>query len=397
MNICFYFQIHQPFRLIDYSFFQIGKSHLYENEKLNQQILQKIANNCYLKTNNLLISLINKFPGQFNVAFSISGMALEQFEKYQPEVLTSFQALGKTNQVEFLAETYYHSLASLFSAEEFEFQIHLHEKAILKYFNQKPSSFRNTELIYDNKIAEIAELLGYKTILTEGVDRILKGRSPHHVYQASHSKKIKVLLRDHQLSDDISFRFSDTNWKDYPITTKKFISKLQKLEKTAETVNIFLDYETFGEHQSSETGIFEFLESMISECIQKQGYTFKTPRQITDDLIAKDVYEVEDYISWADSERDLSAWLSNSMQYEALHKIYSLRNDVLKTGNEDLIQIWSRLQTSDHFYYMCTKYWADGDVHQYFSPFGSPYDAYIYYMNVISDFELVLKKTPKAH
>jgi alpha-amylase len=396
VNICLYFQVHQPFRLLDYNFFQIGKSHFYENEKLNKQILQKIANNSYLKTNALLLKLIKKYPAKFNVAFSISGIALEQFELYALEVLTSFQTLAQTKQIEFLGETYYHSLASLYSKEEFIFQIELHKKAIKKYFDQIPTTFRNTELIYDNRIAQIAQELGYQTILTEGVDRILKSRSPHSLYSATQNKNIKVLLRDYNLSDDISFRFSDLNSEEYPITVKKTISKLKKLEKKAETVNLFMDYETFGEHQSESTGIFTFLENLITECIDNQGYTFKSPAEISSLLEIKGEYDVPDYISWADSERDLSAWLSNSMQYEALHKIYDLREKVLKSKNQELISIWSRLQTSDHFYYMCTKYWADGDVHKYFSPFNSPYDAYIYFMNVVSDFDLVLKQTLKS-
>ncbi len=395
MNICFYFQVHQPFRLLDYNFFQIGKDHFYENDALNRQILQKIASNCYLKTNALLLELIKKYPS-FNFSFSLSGMVLEQFALYQPEVLHSFQQLAKTGQVEFLGETYYHSLASIYSKDEFEFQVKLHEKAIEKYFSQKPTTFRNTELIFDNVIAKIAEELGYNTILTESVDRILKNRSPHQAYAASNTSHIKVLLRDYHLSDDISFRFSDKSWQDYPITVKKYVAKLKKLNPEAETVNLFMDYENFGEHQPESSGIFAFLKNLVSECIDNQGYTFKSPQQISEMLKPKDEYSVEDYISWADTERDLSAWLSNSMQYEALHKIYALRTDVLKTENEDLIKVWSRLQTSDHYYYMCTKYWADGDVHKYFSPYNSPYDAYIFFMNILSDFELLVKKALKG-
>jgi len=380
---------------LDYNFFQIGKDHFYENDALNKQILQKIAANCYLKTNALLLDLIHKHPS-FNIAFSISGMALQQFELYQPEVLASFQELAKTGNVEFIAETYYHSLASLYNVEEFEFQVNKHDAAIYAYFGQKPVTFRNTELIYDNAMAKIAEQMGYKTILTEGVDRILKGRGPHCIYNAPHTSHIKVLLRDYELSDDIAFRFGDKNWVDYPITVEKFVDKLQKLEVSAETVNLFIDYETFGEHQPESSGIFSFLKAFVTECIDKQHYTFYSPKQISENLEANNEFFVADFISWADSERDLSAWLSNSMQYEALHKIYAMRNDILKTKNADLIQMWSRLQTSDHFYYMCTKYWADGDIHKYFSPFNSPYDAYIFYMNILSDFELVIKKALKG-
>jgi alpha-amylase len=258
-------------------------------------------------------------------------------------------------------------------------------------FDQTPTTFRNTELIYDNEIAKQAEKLGFKTILSEGVDRILKNRNPNVAYQAPETNDLKILLRNSTFSDDISFRFNDKNWQEYPLTPKKFIAKLKKYEAQADSINIFLDYETFGEHQNEDTGIFNFLKNLIVECIDVQKYTFKSPKIISNELTANQVYYVEDYISWADTERDLSAWLSNSMQFEALHKIYDMRTEVLRTENDDLIEIWRRLQTSDHYYYMCTKYWADGDVHKYFSPYNSPYDAYIYFMNIISDFELVLK------
>jgi alpha-amylase len=397
MDVCLYFQIHQPHRLLEYSFFQIGKNHFYENDELNEKILNKIADNCYLPANKILLKLIKAHPGKFKVAFSISGITLEQFKIFRPDVLKSFQELAKTGSVEFLAETYYHSLSFLYNKEEFAFQVKKHGDLIAEYFGQKPKIFRNTELIYSNEVAQYAEGMGYTGILTEGVDRILKTVKPHQLFKPTGTSKIATLLRDHTLSDDISFRFSDKTLKDYPLTAKKYVAKIEKIksETDAKTVNLFMDYETFGEHHHEETGIMKFLEKFPSELIEN-GIEFKTPSEIIKSLNAKEEYNVPDYISWADTERDLSAWLSNSMQYETLAKINEMRNEVLSTENEDLINTWRKLQTSDHFYYMCTKYWADGDVHKYFTPFHSPYDAYIFYMNVLSDFEITLKKAPKV-
>lgn len=397
MRICLYFQVHQPYRLQEYNFFQIGREHFYENEPLNKHILQKIAQNCYLKMNEHLLGLIKKYPDKFHLAFSLSGTAIEQFENYCPEVLESFQKLSQTGNVEFLSETYHHSLAFLYSRDEFEYQVNLHKNKIEKLFNYTPLTFRNTELIYDNDLAQKAEEMGYKVIITEAVDRILKKRHSFHLYSAPFTSKIKILLRDYELSDDISFRFSDPNWKEYPITPKSYTQKIKrKEEKGAECINIFMDYETFGEHQNQSTGIFDFFNQFVENAIEKEGWTFASPSQVSNELSAKDEYAVSDYISWADTERDLSAWLSNSMQYEALHKIYHLRNQVMSVDSHELTSVWRKLQSSDHFYYMCTKYWSDGDVHKYFSPYNSPYDAYIYYMNILSDFELLLKKAYKT-
>ena len=394
MNICFYFQVHQPLRLLEYSFFQIGKNHFYENTSLNNSILDKIVDKCYLKTNNILLTLINKYQGKFKITFSISGIALEQFQKHRPEVIESFRALADTNCVEFLSETYYHSLSFLYDKVEFQEQVKKHDDLIQELFGQKPQIFRNTELIFNNELALYIENMGYTGILSEGVDRILKGRKPDHLYKASGSE-IKCILRDYELSDDIAFRFSDKSFKDYPITAEKFVNKIISNRENAQTVNIFLDYETFGEHQSEENGIFKLLEEIPKKLLERTDIEFKTPSQLVIELPATDIYDASDYISWADTERDLSAWLSNSMQYEALGKIYELKSLVDETKNPEIKESWSKLQTSDHFYYMCTKYWADGDVHKYFSPFNSPYDAYIYYMNIISDLEITLKKALK--
>lgn len=394
MDICLYFQVHQPLRLLEYTFFQIGKNHYYENAELNQNLLNRISDNCYLPANAILLKLIKANPGKFKITFSITGIVLEQFKIFRPDVLKSFQELAKTGAVEFLGETYYHSLSFIYDKAEFEYQVKKQEQILQELFGLKPTVFRNTELIYNNDLADYVQKMGYNGILSEGVSRILKQKSPHVCYKSAGANPIPVLLRDYLLTDDIAFRFGDKKSPDYPLTPKKFVQKISILDKEAKLVNIFMDYETFGEHKHEETGIFKFLEKMPSELIA-HNITFKTPSEIVHLSGNEAVFDVPEFISWADTQRDLSAWLSNSMQYESLSKLYSMKHEVLSVDDIQLTNTWRKLQTSDHFYYMCTKYMADGDIHKYFSPFNTPYDAYIYYMNVISDFEIVLKKTPK--
>lgn len=384
-SVCFYFQVHQPFRLREYSFFQIGKEHNYEYEDKNAFLLNRIAEKCYLPTNRLLLKLIQKYKGKFKVCFSISGCAIEQFALYRPDVLVSFQKLAKTKCVEFLAETYYHSLSFLFSQKEFIRQVNKHQDKIESLFGKKPQVFRNTELIYSNDLAKVVANLGFKGVLCEGVDRLLHGRSPSFLYKAKNVENIKCLLKNYMLSDDIAFRFSDRSWSEFPLTAEKFAQWIANQGNGA--VNLFLDYETFGEHQSKETGIFTFLEKLPELLLQKENIDFKTPSELLDELPIVDEYDVATPISWADEGRDLSAWLENKMQQEAVRRVYSIETEVLKSHDEKLIETWGRLQTSDHFYYMSTKYQNDGKVHAYFSPYDSPFDAYINFMNVLSDFE----------
>lgn len=390
-SVCFYFQVHQPFRIKKYSFFDIGNDHFYEDADKNREILDKVSEKCYLKTNQKMLELIHRHQGKFRISYSLSGVFIEQCENYRPDVLQSFIDLAKTGCVEFISETYYHSLSFLFSKKEFKRQIEEHAQKIKQYFGQTPVIFRNTELIYNNELAVFMEKMGYKGILCEGVDRLLGQRSPNFLYQPVGTKKIKALLKNYRLSDDIAFRFSDRNWAEFPLTADKFASWVHKIAGNGEVLNLFMDYETFGEHQWESTGIFEFLDHMPAEIMKHPDFDFKTPSEVIAENTARDQYDAHEFISWADIERDLSAWKSNSMQEEAFSKIYALEKKVMAIGNQDLIDIWSKLQTSDHFYYMCTKFWADGDVHKYFSPYDSPYDAYIYYMNVISDFEITVK------
>jgi len=396
-SICFYFQVHQPFRVKNYSFFDIGQSPFYEDDKKNEEILNKVAEKCYLKTNKKMLELIKRHKGEFRISYSISGTAIEQFEKYRPDVLQSFIDLANTGCVEFLSETYSHSLSFIYSKTEFKRQVKKHSDMIMKYFNQKPKVFRNTELIFNNELASYIEEMGYKGIICEGVDTLLKGRTPNYLYRSVNTESIKLLLKNHRLSDDIAFRFSDKGWKEHPLTVDKYKQWVFNVAGSGETINLFMDYETFGEHQWESTGIFDFLDHLPGEILKHPDFNFKTPSEVVDSYTVRDVYDAHNFTSWADTERDLSAWLSNSMQKEAMKRIYSLENDILKCGNPHLLNIWERLQTSDHFYYMCTKFWSDGDVHKYFSPYDSPYDAYLYYMNVYSDLECRVKNALKAN
>jgi alpha-amylase len=394
-SICFYFQVHQPFRIKNYSFFDIGNSHEYEDDQKNREIMNKVADKCYIKTNEKMLDLIQRHKGKFKISYSISGTAIEQFEKYRPDVLESFIRLANTGCVEFLSETYYHSLSFIYSKDEFKRQIEKHAAVIKKYFNQEPKVFRNTELIYNNELGAFIENMGYQGIICEGADRLLNGRSPNFVYRNPISENIKLLLKNYRLSDDIAFRFSDKGWAEYPLTADKFKNWVHEIAGNGEVINLFMDYETFGEHQWESTGIFNFLDQLPAEILKHPDFNFKTPSEIIESFPARDIYDVHGFSSWADTERDLSAWLSNSMQEEALKQIYSIEKEVLSCGNTDIINVWQRLQTSDHYYYMCTKFWNDGDVHKYFSSFDSPYDAYLHFMNVFSDLECEVKNIQK--
>ncbi len=394
-SICFYFQVHQPFRIRNYSFFDIGNDHFYEDEKANKEIMHKVADKCYIKTNAKMLELIKRHNGKFRISYSISGTAIEQFERFRPDVLASFVELAETGCVEFLSETYSHSLSFIYSREEFKRQIDKHRRVIKKYFNQEPTVFRNTELIFNNELAAFIESLGYKGLICEGVDWMLNGRSPNFPYKAVGCDKLKLLLKNHKLSDDIAFRFSDRGWTEWPLTVDKYKKWVHNVAGNGQTINLFMDYETFGEHQWESTGIFEFLDKLPAAVMEHPDFDFKTPSEVVDAYEAHDTYDVHNFTSWADTERDLSAWLSNSMQRESIKRIYSLEKDIKDLNDPDLLNVWERLQTSDHYYYMCTKFWNDGDVHKYFSPYDSPYDAYMYFMNVFSDLECQLKNKMK--
>ncbi len=390
--IIFYFQVHQPFRLKQYRFFDIGYDHYYYDDFANRSVMQKVAQKCYLPMNNLLLELIEKYPGKFKVAFSISGTAIDQFKLYAPEVLDSFKKLAKTGQVEFLDETYAHSLASLKSQREFQRQVQMHNKLMRELFDYNPTVFRNTELIYSDDIAKMVYRMGYKAMLTEGAKHVLGWRSPNFVYYSGVEPKLKLLLKNYQLSDDIAFRFSNRFWDQWPLTAEKYVAWLNAIDKKHEVINLFMDYETFGEHQWAETGIFDFMRALPEYVFKYTDFQFMTPSEAINTFQPVAPIHVPNPISWADEARDLTAWLGNEMQTEAFDKIYSLEDKVYQVNDPQIWKDWLYLQTSDHFYYMCTKFFADGDVHKYFNPYKTPYDAFVNYMNVISDFELQLQQ-----
>jgi len=391
--VIFYFQVHQPFRLRrDYRFFDIGANHFYEDLEANEGILNKVAEKSYLPTNNLLLELIDRYDGKFKVSFSISGVVLEQFEKYNPQVLESFQQLARTGCVEFINETYYHSLSFLFSRKEFKEQVLAHKKKIKDLFGQTPTTFRNTELIYNNDIAEFIEKMGYKTILAEGANQVLGWRSPNYLYQPIGCYKLNLLLKNFKLSDDIAFRFSNTDWDDFPLRAEKFAGWLHSINGNGEVINLFMDYETFGEHQWKDTGIFEFMRALPYEVLKHPDYEFLMPKEASQHYTPLAKIDVPYFISWADVERDLTAWLGNPLQDSAIEMIYSMENAIKSSKDLDLIHTWRKLLTSDHFYYMCTKWFSDGDVHKYFNPYDTPYDAFLIYSNVMNDLMETIKK-----
>lgn len=388
-SVCFYFQVHQPFRIKKYSLFHIGRDHDYFNDSSesnlnNERVFRKVAAKCYLPANALLLELLQRHP-DFRVSFSLSGVFLEQAERFMPEVLVSFSRLVKTGRVELLAETYYHSLASLYSFDEFAHQVRMHQDLIKRFFGVRSHVFRNTECIYHNEIAHFARALGFSGIIAEGADDILGWRSPNFVYSPKGIEGMKLLLKNYRLSDDIAFRFSSREWTEWPLDAGKFASWVSAYNGAGEVINLFMDYETFGEHQWESTGIFDFLRALPGEIFSRKDNNFKTPSEVIASYPARGELDVSRYVSWADIERDLSAWRSNAMQWGALAGIYAFRDRVLATNDDALIADWRKLQTSDHFYYMCTKWFADGDVHKYFNPYESPYEAFISYMNVFND------------
>ena len=385
-SICLYFQVHQPNRLRQYRFFDIGKNSHYYDDFTNRTILRRIAQKCYLPMNELLLQQIEEQKGAFKVAFSITGTALEQFDRYCPEVLDSFKKLAATGCVEFLSETYYHSLSSLASESEFKHQVAKHKEAIEKYFGVTPTTFRNTELIYSDSIANMVGDLGFKTILTEGAKHVLGWQSPNYLYKATTKKNQKLLLRNSGLSDDIAFRFSNKGWENWPLTTDKFVSWLKSGD--GEIVNLFMDYETFGEHQAASTGIFDFMKYLPAAVLADGEFEFVTPARAARKHKPVAPLCIPDAISWADEERDTSAWLGNELQNEAFNKLYSLSEKLAILNDAELWSDFGHLQESDHFYYMFTKYFSDGAVHKYFNPYDTPFEAFINYMNVLSDFML---------
>jgi len=391
VSICFYFQVHQPFRMRRYPIFDIGKKSDYFDDHKNIEVLKKVARKCYIPANNLMLDLLDQHP-DFRISYSLSGVFMEQCEKWAPEVLESFKKLVATGRVEILSETYHHSLAYLFSKEEFKAQVELHRQKVKELFGVEPRVFRNTELVYNNEIAKFVEDMGFDGIISEGWDPVLGWRSANFVYRPKTTTRIKLLMKNYRLSDDIAFRFSNRGWAEWPLTTDKFCNWVNAYNGSGECINLFMDYETIGEHQWEDTGIFDFLRHLPGELLKHPDNSFKTPSELVDNCEAKDEIDCHHMISWADIERDLSAWLGNRIQQSSASRVYALEKDIKELDDPELLEDWRKLLTSDHLYYMCTKWFNDGDVHKYFNPYDSPYDSFINFMNVMNDLTIRIKE-----
>ena len=392
-DICLYFQVHQPNRLKPYSFFDIGHDPYYEDDALNRDILRKVSEKCYLPASQLMLDILNAHP-EFKVAFSLSGVFIEQAEHHAPEVIRLFRKLQATGRVEFLAETYYHSLCYRHSGAEFVRQVKLHENKLREVFGvSKPRVLRHTELIYFNELAQFAEEMGYDGMLAEGVPAHLRGRHPNGVFTAPGVKQLKTLTRNCALSDDLAFRYGTPSWDEHPLTVEKYAEWISR--EPGDAVNLFIDFETIGEHKWADTGVFEFWEQ-LPPALLAAGSRFLHPSEVVDQCDSLGTYDVHAPSSWADSSKDLSAWKGNPMQLEATRKILSLENEVKAHNDPDLLHQWSKMQTSDHFYYMYTKGEADGEVHDYFNPYPSPYEGYVYFMNALSDLQVRLDSKEMA-
>ncbi|MCB0515792.1 MAG: hypothetical protein R2798_10620 [Chitinophagales bacterium] len=387
-SICFYFRAHQPNRLKQFTFFEIGTDHFYEDDDLNKHYLDQVSESCYLPTNALMMELIERYEGKFKICMSLTGTFIEQMEHHRPDVLESFKKLHQTGCLELIAETYYHSLASEYSVDEFKRQVKLLEDKYQQHFGVKPTALRNTEMIYSNRVAQLAQELDYEAVLAEGVDWYLNGRTPNQLYQAP-SSGIKLLLRNHRLTDEIAFRFPQGT-----LTADQYAFWLSQAD--GDNINIFMDYETIGEHIKAGTGIFDFMRWLPHYVLMYENLSFKTVREVIDTNRVKGIYDVHFTTSWADAQRDMSAWNGNAMQDEALTKLYSMEYDVKGSNDPDFIHVWSKLQTSDHFYYISTKPWGDGTIHEHFSPYNSAYEGYIFYMNALSDLEITVNELREA-
>jgi alpha-amylase len=393
--VVLYLHVHQPYRIRHYTIFDTAVRHdyfdaPYDSPESNERVLKKVAEKSYLPANQRLLKLLNQHP-EFKLSLSLSGLVIEQLERWSPEALQSFKDLCATGRVEIVAETYHHSLAFFYSRIEFENQVAMHRQKVQEVFGQTPRVFRNTELAYNNELAQWADQAGYRGVLTEGWDPVLGWRSPNFVYRPTGTEQIRLLMKNYKLSDDIAFRFGDHDWKEWPLTADKFAHWMSE-DHNATNFNLFMDYETFGEHQWEASGVFDFLEHLPGEWLKTHDHTFMTVSEAADSFEPADEVDVPHIITWADTERDLSAWTGNAMQTGAIQALYDMESRILDTGDWALIEDWRRLQTSDHFYYMCTKWFNDGDIHAYFSPYETPYIAYINFMNAFRDLQIRLSE-----
>jgi alpha-amylase len=396
--IVLYMHVHQPYRVRHYTIFDAAVHHDYFNAPYdartnNERIVHKVAEKSYIPTNKKLLELLQRHP-EFKLSLSITGTILEQFKEWAPQVLESFQELVRTGRVEIVGETFHHSLAFFYSQSEFQMQVDMHRRAVEELFGVTPTAFRNTELSYNNDLAVWADRAGYKAVLAEGWDPILGWRSPNYVYKPFGTENIRLLMKNYRLSDDIAFRFGDQESAAWPLTADKFAHWLSETQN-ATNFNLFMDYETFGEHQWEDTGIFNFLHHLPEEWLKSDDRTFMTVSEAAEAYEPSDVIDTPYTTTWADTERDLSAWLGNPMQQQAIQALYDLQKPIIDSNDWALIEDWRRLQTSDHFYYMCTKWFNDGDIHAYFSPYETPYEAFTNFMNAWHDlrYRLVEKGT----
>jgi len=397
-SICLHLHVHQPQWLRHYTFFDIDHDHLYEDRERNIEILNALSDTCYLPANRIILDVIKRQEGKFRIAFSITGILLDQFEKHRVDVLDSFRRLADTGCVEFVGETYYHSLAFLFSPREFREQTMLHKKKIKTLFGQTPRTFRHTELIYNNDLAKIVESMGYHIILAEGADKVLGWRSPNYVYQPAGCKKLKLLLRNRRLSDDIAIRFSDAKWSEYPLLAGKYAHWIHTMGDTGDVINLFIDYQIFAEREREETGIFDFIRSLPREILKHPDFMFLTPAEIDRNLDPVAQLDVRDSVASSDVVKDLRDWLGNSLQKDAITSLYSMEAKLRRLKDRELLHTWRLLQEAENFHCMHTGKRAEDTMSTFSNPYGSPYDAYINYMNIIDDFSSILgKKRSSTH
>ena len=396
IDVVFYFQAHQPYRLRKWRPGDRIKRLDYFDEPLNRLVAERVAERCYVPMNELLLDAIERTDGQFRCAFSLSGTLIEQLRDWVPEALDTFVELAESGNVEFLCETSQHSLAAVADLDEFAAQVERQRSTVTELFGE-PTTFRNTELILDNDICAKVEDLGFECMLGEGADGLLDWRSPQVPYRPKSCRRLKLLLRSYSLSDDIAFRFSNRQWPSYPLFADTYATWLHDVPSPAQFVGLFMDYETFGEHQGSQTGILDFMRHLPEQVLQEPGFRFRTPAQVAAERAPAAELDIPDYVSWADEERNLTAWLGNPMQTAAHEKIYALKDavDAVSEHRPDLLAAWRKLTTSDHVYYVATKHHSDAEVHDYFSPYDSPHAAFVTIMTAVDDLELQVRKARK--
>lgn len=388
-GVTLYLHVHQPWRVRDYSVFDTAQHHDYfdgnnADDRNNRRVFEKVAEKSYRPMNRLLKQLLREHA-DFKLSLSITGTFVEQAEAYAPDVLEDFKQLVRTGRVEIVSETYYHSLAFFYSRSEFERQVAQHREMVERVFGVTPTAFRNTELAYNDELAAWADQAGYKAVLAEGWDPVLGGRTPNAVYRPVGTENIRLLTKNYRLSDDVAFRFGNKAWEQWPLNADSYEQWLNAALEDGDTINLFMDYETFGEHQWEDTGIFDFFGDLVGRWAHRDDVSFYTVTEAAEAFEPRGEVSMPYTVTWADTERDLTAWLGNGMQQEVMRYLYNLEHDIIRSGDMLLISDWRKLQTSDHVYYMCTKWFKDGDVHAYFSPYDSPYDAFLYVMNTVRD------------